>query len=486
MPFPTNDASRIPNSLTLTKNNLQIVVPEVVGGRYKIKEVLSASTGFGLVLIASDTKLYDRRVLIKTVNYKGSIRKNALDLADIVKQKRKNIEYEYHILRSINALNVPGVPVMRDFIKDYNPSIHQALGASIDEELLFGEPYLVLQYVPGVPLNEYIERLRIDRSSAKWQMKTLLLVKQIVKTFERLHNLRSSVGNVLKFIYQDLKSSNVIISAEGNFTLIDFGGVATVTKDGIVLNAGIGTPGYMPPEIHNQDYQPNETTDVYTIGVLMYEMLTGINPSSIVNEKGIAKLDYSKLNCAQHIKSIIMKCTAFDKTHRYSSVDQLKKDIVEALKKIGRDKSGEANGDEESRDIFKSEEQTIDQNIFEKLFDSSDVSPLEISIYVNKKEVMRKSFKYDEVVIGRNSSTTEVDLDLSDIDPEHNISRRAVEIIRQEAKYYVRDVSRNPLFLNGKKMEKDVLYELQPNIDHFLVIVAAQDKYIGLRIRVNE
>jgi len=76
--------------LTLTKNNLQIVVPEVVGGRYKIKEVLSASTGFGLVLIASDTKLYDRRVLIKTVNYKGSIRKNALDLADIVKQKRKN------------------------------------------------------------------------------------------------------------------------------------------------------------------------------------------------------------------------------------------------------------------------------------------------------------------------------------------------------------------------------------------------------------
>jgi len=341
------------NILRITKNNKTFLVPEIIGGRYKVEDILSASTGFGLILTARDENVFGRKVLIKATNYKGRIKKGNIDNEEIIKKQRKNMSYELNVLKQIRAINIPNTPVLRDYIEGYCPTIHWPegeikVGKPYMDEYAYSEPYIVLQYIDGITLDEYLENNNIDYQSYEWQKIVLLLAKQILKMFRKMYKIGERHEKIKTFVYQDLKPGNIIITPSGNFALIDFGGVATITKTGDIANFGVSTPGYTPPEIENRDMKNkfDHRADIYTLGVMMYELLTGVKPQTTLSNNGksqVASLDYSKLKCDPVIKEIIVKATKYDPDERYLYVSRengnnqngMLDDIFIALEKLG-------------------------------------------------------------------------------------------------------------------------------------------------------
>lgn len=490
----TNQIAKIAeNTLKISKSNKSILVPEIVADRYKVEDVLSSSTGFGLILIAKDMRLFERKVLIKASNYKNSIKKGNIDNEEIIKKRRKEIEYEFKILNIVRRINLPNVPVVRDFVYSYCPTIlYQSDTCELNDLSLknyaYDEPYIVLQYIPGITLDEYIEQNQIDRESPDWQMEVLSLVKQILKTLQKMHKIGEKNEKVQKLIYQDLKPSNILVTNQMNFALIDFGGTATVTNDGKILNRGVGTYGYIPPELAKSYLPFDERVDIYTVGVLMYELLTGINPILLANNDGVATLDYLKLNCHWKIAEIIKRATDHDVNRRYKNTEEMKNDIFQALVYLN-----EKTINYSIYEFFSKEDKNINcpneliedlsQNLFHEPHDNS--GKLRIDVYVNKKLVDTKYFGYDEVTVGRSTPTEEVDLDLSAYDPQSNLSRKTLLIARRDGTYEVRDISRTGLglYLNNKIMDKGKSYLLTPDSDNYVIIASPQP--IGLILRVN-
>jgi serine/threonine-protein kinase len=145
-----------------------------------------------------------------------------------------------------------------------HPNIARLYDAGTDER---GRPYLALEYVEGVPIDAYVKQLDLRQR--------LLLFKQVASAVAYAH--------IHLVVHRDLKPSNVLVDADGNAHLLDFG-VAKLLSDeaeGLTqLTRAAGrmlTPGYASPEqVHGQPI--TVASDVYSLGVLLFEMLTGTRP----------------------------------------------------------------------------------------------------------------------------------------------------------------------------------------------------------------
>ncbi|WGS65190.1 protein kinase domain-containing protein [Marinitoga aeolica] len=324
------------NVLKIIKNGKEFLVPAEISGRYIVQDILSANSGFGLILIAEDKVLFGRKVLIKSNNYKNKIKRTNLDSKEIIEKRRKDIEIEKAILLALKKMNIPNIPVLCNYVKGYAPTINWPDGKIIPgkqflNELAYDEPYIVMQYIDGDTISDYIKNNNIDRESPYWQMFVLKLAKQLLKTFKDMHKGNSKGA---KFVYQDLKPDNIIASPNNTFTLIDLGGVAIINPNGKFINRGVGTPGYMAPEIKDRNLPFDGRADIYTLGVMMYDLFTEENLSNYTNEKGIANLDYSKLNIHQSIVKIIEKASQKDINKRYLDCKEMLNDVFIALRNV--------------------------------------------------------------------------------------------------------------------------------------------------------
>jgi len=138
-----------------------------------------------------------------------------------------------------------------------------------------GEPYLVMEYVPGLPITEYCDQMRLGIRAR------LHLFIQACEGVQHAH--------LKAVIHRDLKPPNVLVlEIDGKPVprIIDFGLAKAVRPpeaqsgdDNTRLGLFIGTPGYMSPEQLGADGQDVDTrTDVYSLGVLLYVLLTGLQP----------------------------------------------------------------------------------------------------------------------------------------------------------------------------------------------------------------
>jgi eukaryotic-like serine/threonine-protein kinase len=137
-----------------------------------------------------------------------------------------------------------------------------------------GQPYLVMEYVPGLPITEYCDRHKL---SIKDRLQLFIHACEGVQ-----HAHQKAI------IHRDLKPSNIlVIEVDGKPTprIIDFGLAKTtappVSGESLLTQLGqfIGTPGYMSPEQVNLSARDIDTrTDVYTLGVVLYVLLTGLQP----------------------------------------------------------------------------------------------------------------------------------------------------------------------------------------------------------------
>ncbi len=193
-----------------------------------------------------------------------------------------------------------------------------------------GTHYITMEYVPGEDLKSFIRR-----SEQLAVSKTISIAKQVCEGLAAAHRLG--------VIHRDLKPQNIMIDKEGNARIMDFGIARSVKGKGIT-GAGmmIGTPEYMSPEqVEGKDV--DQRSDIYSLGVNLYEMVTGQvpfegdTPFTIgVKHKSETPKDPRELNAQipEDLSRVILTCMEKDKEKRYQSTGELRSELENIEKGI--------------------------------------------------------------------------------------------------------------------------------------------------------
>ncbi len=195
-----------------------------------------------------------------------------------------------------------------------------------------GLHYFVMKFLPGVTVADRLKRIRLNLAESFGIEETRQLMMQACKALGHAHQRG--------LIHRDVKPSNIMISDEGHVTIMDFGIVKatedeTLTKTGIVF----GTPDYMAPE-HAQGKPPSAATDVYSLGIVAYEMVSdeqpfrGSTPFSIVLKHvkdPPAPLIERRSDIDADFQDVIFKALAKDPSDRYVDGDEM----LAALEALG-------------------------------------------------------------------------------------------------------------------------------------------------------
>ncbi len=302
-------------------------------GPYKLREQIGEG-GFGAVWVADQDKPVRRRVALKII-------KLGMDTKDVIAR----FEQERQALAMMD-----------------HPSIAKVLDAGATQ---YGRPYFVMELVRGVRITEYCDAQQL---STKERIELFITVCQAVQ-----HAHQKGI------IHRDLKPSNILVTTndgEAVPKVIDFG-VAKATQGRLVeqtvyteFQQMIGTPLYMSPEQAEMTSLDIDTrSDIYSLGVLLYELLTGFTPIArdTLARKGLDEIrrvirevdpprpsmrmktlagnelttaakrrdtDPAKLPGALRgdIDWIVMKCLEKDRNRRYDTANGLALDLRRHLK----------------------------------------------------------------------------------------------------------------------------------------------------------
>ncbi len=205
-----------------------------------------------------------------------------------------------------------------------------------------GHPYLVVEYVEGETLDRYSDHRKLGIEAR------LRLFLQVCQAVEHAHRHL--------ILHRDLKPGNVLVTTDGVVKLLDFG-TASLLEDGpsvTVTRARMLTPRYASPE-QLRGERPGVTGDVFSLGVILYELLTGAwpfgDPDSLMSglrraaghatptspqaavtteAPGLRSLSPEKLrsSLAGDLSAILLKALENDPARRYSTVSNLADDVL--------------------------------------------------------------------------------------------------------------------------------------------------------------
>jgi eukaryotic-like serine/threonine-protein kinase len=237
----TNEETPAPDDVRATASS---EVPDRIG-RYKILQILGTG-GMGVVYMAEQTEPVRRRVALKVV-------KLGMDTREVLAR----FEAERQALA---LMDHPGIAKVYD-------------GGASDS----GRPYFAMELVKGVPFTEYCDSYKL-RTRARVE-----LLIEVCKAVQHAHQKG--------VIHRDLKPSNVLVTVLDERPvpkIIDFGIAKAMDQrlaDGTFvtqLGAAIGTPAYMSPEqLSVTGLDVDTRTDIYSLGVMLYEVLTGVLPRAV-------------------------------------------------------------------------------------------------------------------------------------------------------------------------------------------------------------
>jgi serine/threonine protein kinase len=192
--------------------------------------------------------------------------------------------------------------------------------------------YITMEYVPGEDLKSIL-----GREGQLSEKTSLLLAKQICSGLAEAH--------CLGVVHRDLKPQNIMVDKDGNTHIMDFGIARSLETRG-VTEAGmiIGTPHYMSPE-QVEGKEADQRSDVYSLGAMLYEMVTGKVPfegktalSIALKHKTEIPLNPREFNkeISEELSTVILKCLEKDREKRYQTSEEL---LVE-LRNIEEGRSG--------------------------------------------------------------------------------------------------------------------------------------------------
>ncbi len=220
--------------------------------------------------------------------------------------------------------------------------------------------YFVMELVEGITLKNYIEKkMRLSVKEA------ISIEIQVAMGIEAAHNNH--------IIHRDIKPQNIIISKEGKVKVADFGIARAATSDTITSHA-MGSVHYTSPEQARGGYS-DEKSDIYSLGITMYEMLTGRVPFDGETTVSIAikhiqeEIPSPREFVAEipvSVEQIIFKCTQKNPDRRYSNVGELIQDLKHSLISPDEDfvKMIPVAGSEGTKAITDSERMAIKQQAY--------------------------------------------------------------------------------------------------------------------------
>jgi tetratricopeptide (TPR) repeat protein len=196
---------------------------------------------------------------------------------------------------------------------------HPGIARLLDTgQLANGQPFLVMELVEGEPLEAY--------ARGKTQAEKLRLLQEICEAIEAAH--RALIA------HRDIKPSNILVNAEGKPKLIDFG-ISKPVDDGAQTVDTRLTPRYASPEQLRGEVI-RTSTDIYSLGVVMYEVLTGKNPfagkSGTALALAICEERVAAPDLPVDLASIVLKAMAQKQAERYPSALALNEDIGRYLR----------------------------------------------------------------------------------------------------------------------------------------------------------
>jgi serine/threonine protein kinase len=200
-----------------------------------------------------------------------------------------------------------------------------------------GDYYILMDYVKGNSLSHLIKKCKEQNKKISWQQ-AVFIVAGICKVLDYLHRLAKQplTGKPYNIIFMDLTPSNIMVSFDGDVKITDFGIAKTNRETHAIEKTAViaGKYNYMSPEQIMADPNIDFRTDIFSAGLILYELLTGENNESkpVSEIKDIilnTKFDFSKIDpeVPQELVEIVSKSLKKNKEDRYSSALEMYRDL---------------------------------------------------------------------------------------------------------------------------------------------------------------
>ncbi len=270
------------------------MIGTVLSGRYRLEAKLG-SGGMSTVYLARDQTL-DRQVAVKVMHREMS------EQADQLERFRQEA---------------------RAVAKRSHPNVVSVIDAGEDG----GHPYIVFEYVEGETLKQ-----RISRDGALDPQEAIAYAIEIARGL--------SVAHARRMVHRDIKPQNILIDAEGRAKLTDFGISRQLEQDGMTATGRVlGTTDYVAPE-QAMGRPVDQRSDIYSLGVVLYEMLVGQVPFAADSQVGVAMkhvneelpdVQRRRPELSAAVALVVERSTAKEPDERYQHIGEMTDDLSTAL-----------------------------------------------------------------------------------------------------------------------------------------------------------
>ena len=301
------------------------MIGRIIAGRYEFVKYLGGG-GMSNVYLAKD-KILNRDVAVKVINIPPY-------------EKEKAVERFEREVQNTTILSHSNVVNVLDVEEDDNCY------------------YLVMEYIEGPTLKEYL--CKEGKLSADEAVEMTL---QILKGISHAHHHR--------IIHRDIKPQNILMTKNGTLKILDFGIARALSETALTeTNHVMGSVQYLSPE-QAKGQSTDESSDIYSIGIVLYELLTGHPPFNGETPVSVAikhiqeelpSIRKERPSIPQSIENVIMKATRKEKSLRYRDTNEMYYDLLTALDDERKDELPRYDSDSDTKTmpVIKADEEESD------------------------------------------------------------------------------------------------------------------------------
>ncbi|UXU68193.1 Stk1 family PASTA domain-containing Ser/Thr kinase [Mammaliicoccus sciuri] len=301
------------------------MIGRIIAGRYEFVKYLGGG-GMSNVYLAKD-KILNRDVAVKVINIPPY-------------EKEKAVERFEREVQNTTILSHSNVVNVLDVEEDDNCY------------------YLVMEYIEGPTLKEYL--CKEGKLSADEAIEMTL---QILKGIAHAHHHR--------IIHRDIKPQNILMTKNATLKILDFGIARALSETALTeTNHVMGSVQYLSPE-QAKGQSTDESSDIYSIGIVLYELLTGHPPFNGETPVSVAikhiqeelpSIRKERPSIPQSIENVIMKATRKEKSQRYRDTNEMYYDLLTALDDERKDELPRYDSDSDTKTmpVIKADEEESD------------------------------------------------------------------------------------------------------------------------------